>query len=118
MSATNFELWMEDLRTTAEPQCCGSLTRFSSRAGDCCVGRACKVAIANGIPIKQRIQYKRVGEGFTQVSYDGSFSLGPDKIATWLELSREQMRQFYIWNDREGLTFKEIAERGSSLYSR
>ncbi len=107
----NLKLWLDDLRTTYEPQTQGHL---STLHGDCCLGRLCKVAIADGLKVRVRLVYKRgPGTGTTHYSYDGHTSDPPAAVDQWLGHVRYALNYSTLidLNDDEGCTFAEIAAR-------
>ncbi len=113
MNAENVQLWLHDLLTTNELQTQGALTRTSVEdhqpVGDCCIGRACKVAIAHGAQIRQRIAYRRACDGSSHFWYNEEASVAPAALRAWLGLNGEDLSPCYAWNDDEGRSFPEIA---------
>lgn len=77
-------LLVADLRTTTEPQAKGYLR---SELGFCCLGRACEVAIANGLAV----DVKEVAEGGGQpvhFRYNGSPDFMPTAVRDWYGFDR------------------------------
>lgn len=103
----NAELWLRDLETTEDPQ--GHNTLTTPYGEDCCLGRLCKVAMANGVDLDV------THRGPYGTLYDGVSSVPPDAVTVWLGMTPTAAREFYntctVWNDGEMLSFPEIAER-------
>lgn len=107
MNQTNFEKWLHDLETTTEPQAQTALTTVG--AGDCCLGRMCKLAIADGVQVSVKTSYSA-----NYLSYDGETSVPPRAVQEWLgikyEAEPDDLYEFGIQlNDFDNLSFKEIA---------
>ncbi len=107
MNRENLEKWLVDLETTEEPQTRGVLT---NRQGDCCLGRLCKVAIADGLNVN------RGEDHHGNVHYDYACNTPPESVVNWL-LGEHLIdgRDASLTdictqkNDAAGLSFKEIA---------
>lgn len=119
MNKENFELWLRDLETTDEPQIQSTLTRVvtdrnSDKQGDCCLGRMCKVAIANGAEVTVET------DAYGYVSYDDDASVPPVAVQEWLGVREQNGGDLYALgmslNDNGGLSFKEIAAKMREEY--
>lgn len=122
MNQEKLQLWLDDLRTTEEPQTKGYLNIVDedndSPVGFCCLGRACEVAIADGADIEVTRELVDIDDeslGYeSTVYYDGCHELPPDALTAWLGLDDDVAEDFYneaaSWNDSKGQTFKEIAD--------
>lgn len=81
----NMRKWVADLRTTDAPQETGYL-RFDYELGPtgyCCLGRACEVAIENGVDLQ------RDGGGYAETSLSGPRYVTTDLpvvVRMWLGL--------------------------------
>lgn len=108
MNKENMEKWLADLETTDEPQSCGLLTRPT---GDCCLGRLCKVALADGVPIDvEEIPRGPYEEPHTQ--YDHSHATPPESVLNWAGIPPASglIDECITWNDTLSLSFSEIAK--------
>jgi hypothetical protein len=73
----------------------------------CCLGVLSELAILAGvIPPAQYL-----GGGTTAYCYDGYFCVLPLRVRDWAGLTNEQAALPVGWNDEDGLTFPEIAEK-------
>lgn len=122
-------LWLDDLRTTEEPQTRGHLhvadvVEHEDPVGFCCLGRWCEVAMANGADIEATREPvdeddPSLGLG-SHVYYDNCSELPPSSLSDWLELDHNHAKNFYhvaaAWNDTDGLTFKEIADKAEAWF--
>jgi hypothetical protein len=109
------DLWLHDLRTTTDPQTRCVLTNMN---GDCCLGRLCKVAIADGVPIRVRLHYRRGrsdGDNNTHYSYDGAVGAPPLAVENWVGRGGLLTSACTQMNDIERLSFKEIADRVEAM---
>ncbi len=111
MNLDKLRLWVDDLRTTKDPQTQGCLTRDdSARKGDCCLGRLCKVAIADGLPVRVRVG--RDGRLF----YDGANGAPPRSVLEWLGAPELEYVQLAEMNDNDCLSFAEIGDYLATTY--
>lgn len=105
MNKENMLKWVEDLETTIDPQAQRVLTNES---GDCCLGRLCKVAIADGVLVETK-----VGGYEGRVYYDGTSSFPPPSVEDWVGISAvaadDGLLVYSTMNDARNATFKEIA---------
>ncbi len=107
MNREKLEKWLVDLETTEEPQTREVLTRvvedYGLPAGDCCLGRLCKVAIADGVAIQTTYAYGAV-------DYAGYTAQVPNRVCDWLEHSDDAFfEECALRNDNDMHSFKEIA---------
>jgi len=75
-------LWVEALRSGDYQQGQGALSTLSSDGGGtrfCCLGVACEVAIANGVPVE-----KKSTPSGSFSSYNAHVSFLPPAVAEWL----------------------------------
>ncbi len=108
MNRENLEKWLVDLETTEEPQTRGGLT---NRQGDCCLGRLCKVAIRDDVPVQTSSD-----EG--EIFYDGRMGTPPPLVQQWLGNPRPIFfMQCTEWNDEQNLSFREIAAQIRKEYT-
>jgi hypothetical protein len=83
--------WAEDLESGEYPQTKGCLRRTEAApngvpAGYCCLGVACETAMKHGVEL--RVEFHDDGT----VSYDGSTQLLPEKVAEFLGVTEDEMR--------------------------
>lgn len=97
----NMELWLAELETTDRLQSTGSLYD-RDECGFCCLGIACEVAADNGV--------KLAGDRDRLYGTDGGAYM-PSIVADWLGLTLKQKAECVAMNDREHLSFREIASR-------
>ncbi len=106
MNRENLEKWLVDLETTEEPQTKYVMTLKSEwltqPAGDCCLGRLCKVAIADGVPVTCE-------SASPVVYYDNERATPPPAVLAWADVTPQFAHICSGKNDSAGLTFKEIA---------
>jgi hypothetical protein len=107
---TNIRKWVEALRSGHYKQSKRVLTKLTTDKkikGHCCMGVACRVAIAEGIKLKQ-------SRSLGYITYDGALGAMPDKVVNWLGVDSDDPKvldnTLSFWNDLEGKTFKEIAD--------
>ena len=113
MNRENLQLWLDDLRTTKEPQTTGML---HNHRGFCCLGRGCVVASANGARLTC-VGSDDMG-GFL---YNELADIPPEEFTNWLELGIIEANSLYEdaikWNDTERLGFPEIADKIEAWFS-
>jgi hypothetical protein len=112
MNREHVELWLHDLETTIDPQIrSGHMTEPAN--GDCCLGRLCKVAIADGVELDIEVRGAASVPARRWLNYDGAAGTPPIKVRQWLGVSPRYDDVFIWrcvnWNDNAELTFKEIA---------
>ena len=116
----NLLLWIEDLETTTAPQVQHTLAKpvdVAGTIGYCCLGRACEVAIANGLKV-----IKVEDNGFL---YDGSCSYLPASVVIWLGMTENPVIHNYKgekytaddMNDALEYSFAEIAKAFREEYA-
>lgn len=76
----------------------------------CCLGVACEVAIANGVPVERGVASDFIGA----MSYDGTWGTLPESVMEWLgidncnpDLSGAPAAE---WNDALNVGFEGIAQ--------
>lgn len=79
-------LWYRALKSGQYHQTRGALERYSTaeRFEHCCLGVACRVAIANGLALN--VQENADGHSYTQFGQAGSEVSLPDEVVEWLGL--------------------------------
>ncbi len=97
-------IWADDLRNGGHKQVIGLL---ETPDGWCCHGRACRLAIDNGIPLK-------VVEDRTKTTFDTRTALPPPQVVDWLGLTTVQVDNLAALNDI-GKSFAEIADEIDKL---
>jgi hypothetical protein len=99
------KLWVEDLRTTTVPQIRRSL---ETKKGNCCLGRACRVAMAHGLALET----KKRSSGVTV--FDGERLAFPKAVREWYGFYTDDPKLGPLtateWNDDARKTFAEIAD--------
>lgn len=110
-------LWVAGLRSGNYIQGRNVLARRESDGSYtyCCLGVACEVAIASGLPLRVKPYRSPYGPSGSWVKrYDGSGELLPPSVTKWLNLTGVVFLTPTITattaNDREGWTFAEIAD--------
>ncbi len=121
MNLDKLRLWVDDLRTTKDPQVQGAL---STLHGDCCLGRLCKVAIADGLEVDVVARQKH--GGLTRIvvgsSYDGEAKMPPPSVRKWLygydptRTHDDELVRLSLLNDSGKRTFAEIGDYLATTY--
>ncbi len=124
------ELWLRDLETTTDPQTHNALT---DAGGDCCLGRLCKVAIADGVDIAvvraddtEAVRTDGVDDEnypLGMLLYDGRVADPPRAVSRWLfgdDYKPAVVDRFNSscieWNDDYRLSFVQIAGNLRAAY--
>jgi hypothetical protein len=117
----NTKAWVAALRSGDYKQGHRRLTyRSLDQEYDCCLGVACKVAIAAGVPVKRR------EDSLATITYDNYRDFLPPSVQMWLGMRDERgsdpdhrHNSLSGLND-SGVTFERIADqieaRASSLF--
>jgi hypothetical protein len=77
------QMWVDALVSGDYTQTRGTLTDAN---GDCCLGVACKVAIAAGVPVKVEVVDSRPT---SYTKYDGESKYLPASVRSWLGLTSD-----------------------------
>lgn len=96
-----------------------------TKVGMCCLGVACEVAIANGLPLTRAevTAFDKSGFPCTVVQYDGESAILPDTVRAWLGFNSRHGDHYMsagepvtlpMLNDQDGKSFEEIADRIAS----
>lgn len=101
----NIRKWVRALRSGEFAQTRGFL---SKEGAFCCLGVACEVAIANGVPVAKSVDSRGV-------TYDGFEKTIPFKVEGWLGLRLGSATALSNLNDC-GALFGEIASTISEMY--
>lgn len=115
MNEVNARKWIAALRSGEYTQT-DKVLEFTDEDGttsQCCLGVACRVAQQHGIELRtgaSRYEVDKDPAGRV-TSFDGFDTELPHEVAEWLYISDTLMRQCMGWNDTDGLTFNEIADR-------
>jgi hypothetical protein len=117
MIRENLEKWVGDMETTEDPQAQQALTVVG--VGDCCLGRLCKVAIANDVSIMTEVNDDM--PDMLVIAYNGKELFPPVVVSRWLGFEDDyKAEKFYNWcarfNDTLGLSFKEIGAAVRKAY--
>jgi hypothetical protein len=100
-------LWLEDLRNNPELQ-----GKYALCSGDryCCLGRACEVAITNGLLVHKKHHRGNV------FKYNNETLVLPEEVKNWYGFKSrcggyaEEIVDLTDKNDEEKLSFSEIAD--------
>jgi hypothetical protein len=100
------QLWHDELTSGNYQQATGALrhTNSDGTLGHCCLDVACYAYITAGHELTER-----PGEEFDLAPWGPMESLMPDEVRDWLELDDDEVLDFTYLNDRDRMSFDEIA---------
>jgi hypothetical protein len=118
MIPANAQIWVDALRSGMFKQCTVTLTHvnYDGKQSHCCLGVACQVAIANGVPVGTWLPVAGGALHYTEPadqpgrprSYSGSKL--PPSVEEWLGISDDRDYSWLATMNDGGASFADIAD--------